>query len=92
MLEIHTSAVTPAHILEVSGHVKKFNDSTVKDHTTGTYHRADHLLEDTMKELLKNPNLSADKISEYRTVLRSADEYSIEELTKILVDYNVKVG
>lgn len=90
MLEIDTATVTPAHVLEASGHVKKFNDSTVKDLTTGAYHRADHLLEDAMTDLLKQSGLSTDKIAEYRSVRSNADEYKLEQLAEVLKKYSIK--
>jgi len=90
MFEIDTAAVTPAQVLKASGHVKKFNDSTVKDLTTGTYHRADHLLEDAMTELMNAPNVSADKVAEYRLIRTNADDYNLEQLSEILKKYEIK--
>jgi len=90
MLEIDTSTVTPEVVLKTSGHVKKFNDLTVKDLTTGAYHRADHLLEDAMKDLIKAPSTPTDKLDEYRTVLRSADDYTCEQLGVIMKKYDIK--
>lgn len=92
MLEIDTATVTPEHVLKASGHVKKFNDLTVKDLTTGAYHRADHLLEDFMEGLMKVVGTSPAKMEEYRTVIKLADEYTVEELTEILQKYGVVVS
>merc|ERR1712130_62898 len=89
MLEIDTSTVTPEVVLKTSGHVKKFNDLTVKDLTTGGYHRADHLLEDAMKDLIKASSTPTEKLEEYRTVLRSADDYTCEQLAVIMKKYNI---
>jgi len=89
MLEIDTATVTPEVVLKTSGHVKKFNDLTVKDLKTGAYHRADHLLEDAMKDLIKASSTPTEKLEEYRIVLRSADDYTCEELGAILKKYNI---
>lgn len=91
MLEIDTATVTPETVLIASGHVKKFNDFTVKDLTTGAYHRADHLLEDFMDELMKVSGTTPDQMAEYRVVKKLADDYTLEQLTEIMKKYNVVV-
>lgn len=53
MLEIETTSVTPAIVLQTSGHVEKFRDMMVKDVVTGDCHRADHLLEAVLDELIE---------------------------------------
>merc|ERR1712130_303505 len=69
MLEIDTSTVTPEVVLKTSGHVKKFNDLTIKD-------------------LIKASSTPTEKLEEYRTVLRSADDYTCEQLAVIMKKYN----
>lgn len=50
LYEIDTTSVTPYRVLDVSGHVEKFTDMLVSDLITGKEYRADHLVEDYMKE------------------------------------------
>lgn len=45
MLELDTTIMTLASVLETSGHVAKFADWMVKDLKTGEIFRADHLVE-----------------------------------------------
>ena len=46
MLELTCSCLTPAEVLETSGHVEKFADFMIKDLKTGNCHRADKLIAD----------------------------------------------
>src|SRR3989338_6728771 len=89
LLEIDSSCMTPSVVFETSGHVARFKDMMVKDIGDGSCHRADHLLEDKMDELLAQPNLTEEQIQEYKQVRGRADDYSEEELADALVKYNV---
>ena len=52
MLEIETTDIMPQVVLKTSGHEARFTDFCVKDVKTGTYTRADKLLEDHIDRLL----------------------------------------
>ena len=57
MLEIECPAVTPEPVLKASGHVERFTDFMVTDLETGDCHRADHLLENILEDILNDePN------------------------------------
>lgn len=90
MLEIETTSVTPEIVLETSGHVEKFKDFMVKDMVNGECHRADHLLEDTLDNLLKNEELSADERHALESVRAHADSYGMVELGAALTTYGAK--
>ena len=91
MLEIDTATITPEVVFIHSGHVAKFCDLMVKDLTTGSYHRADHLLEDFMDGKLSAANITPEQRTEYENVRKLADDYSQEQLTEVLRKYNVLV-
>jgi glycyl-tRNA synthetase len=48
MLEMSCTCMTPAEVLETSGHVEKFADYMVKDIKNGNCHRADKLVKDSI--------------------------------------------
>lgn len=90
MLEIDNTIVTPDYVLRASGHEERFHDFIVRDVATGNCHRADHILEDFMEALLKDPKCPTDKRAEYEQHKREADNYSLEEIGAILKKYDVR--
>jgi glycyl-tRNA synthetase len=56
MLEVDCTMLTPEKVLEVSGHVGKFADWMCKDKQSGEIFRADHLVEEVLKDRLKSDN------------------------------------
>ena len=95
--EISSTSLTPAVVLETSGHVLRFKDFMVNDLVDGSCHRADHLLEYKLEELLeKNTAAPPEKrlpeatVLEMKKDLARADDMSVEELGKALVKYGVK--
>eukprot|EP01127_Copromyxa_protea_P002079 TRINITY_DN11966_c0_g1_i1.p1 TRINITY_DN11966_c0_g1~~TRINITY_DN11966_c0_g1_i1.p1 ORF type:complete len:657 (-),score=189.85 TRINITY_DN11966_c0_g1_i1:50-1996(-) len=90
MLQISTSALGPECVFKASGHVDKFEDMMVKDLKSGDAYRADHLLEEHIEELLKNPKLTAEEKNKLQTDVARADDYSCEELGAKLKEYGVK--
>lgn len=48
MLEVDCPSLTPEDVLKTSGHVDRFADWMCKDHKTGEYLRADHLVENVL--------------------------------------------
>lgn len=90
MLEVDCPCVTPEVVLKASGHVDKFTDLMVKDEKTGTCYRADHLLKDFCKDKLeRDPNLPAEKATEFRHVLAVLDDLSSEELGAKIKEYGI---
>ena len=91
MLEMECTNLTPAAVLQTSGHVERFTDLMVKDPPTGECFRADKLLEDAIDELLeKNPNFTAEEKEQHLRIQRQADAFSPEELDALLVQYECK--
>lgn len=90
MLEVDCTALTPYDVLEASGHTAKFCDLLVTDVTTGTPHRADHLLQDKLDQLLLDPKLPEDKRKEIQTDYNRADEMSGAEMDAALIKYAIK--
>jgi len=91
MLEMECTNLTPAAVLQTSGHVERFTDLMVKDPPTGECFRADKLLEDAIDELLeKNPNFTAEEKENHLRIQRQADAFSPEELDALLVQYECK--
>lgn len=90
MLEVDCPCVTPEIVLKASGHVDKFTDLMVKDLTTGTCYRADHLLKDFCNDKLQRDlSLPAHKVSELKHVLAMLDDFSAEELGAKIRDYGI---
>ena len=91
MLEMECTSLTPAAVLQTSGHVDRFTDLMVKDPPTGECFRADKLLEDAIDELLeKNPNFTEEEKEEHLRIWRQADAFTPEELDSYLVKYECK--
>lgn len=74
MLEVDCTALTPYDVLEASGHTAKFCDLLVSDSSNNAPYRADHLLQDKLEELLKNPKLTEDERTTLQTDYNRADE------------------
>ena len=91
MLEMECTNLTPAVVLQTSGHVDRFTDLMVKDPATGECFRADKLLEDAIDNLLEtNPNLPSEEKEAHLRIQRQADAYSPEELDHLLIKYECK--
>ena len=80
MLEIDTTAITPAPVLQASGHVDKFAGWMCKDPVRGDYLRADHLVQSVLETRLDNYKtkgenkrgeniLDDDTVKEYEAIL-----------------------
>jgi glycyl-tRNA synthetase len=69
MLEMECTSLTPANVLQTSGHVERFTDFMVRDVVTGECFRADKLLEDAIdKYLAAHPEFSSDEADEHRII------------------------
>jgi glycyl-tRNA synthetase len=92
MLEISTSAVTPAPVLRVSGHEERFTDFLVHDKETKEAFRADKLLEGFIDRAIA-PDAAQPLTSEEKEALQlvrvQADSFSQEELTDVLIKHEV---
>ncbi|KAJ2766288.1 Glycine--tRNA ligase 1, mitochondrial [Coemansia nantahalensis] len=58
MLEVDCSILTPAKVLETSGHVAKFADWMCRDTVTHDFCRADHLVEEALEARLEGDALA----------------------------------
>lgn len=92
MLEVECPAVTPEPVLKASGHVERFTDFMVTDVVTGDCHRADHLLERILEDILDDPNAhgGAEAESEAREMLVRVGEMGAQDLDEALKKYNAK--
>jgi len=66
MLEIEASMMTPAKVLETSGHAERFADLMVKDLKTGECFRADHLLEGFIEKQCSDKSVSQEMKDELK--------------------------
>lgn len=69
MMELDCPAITPAPVLETSGHVGHFSDLMCKDPVKGEFLRADHLVETVLETRLEVKELDPDVSREYREIL-----------------------
>jgi len=89
MLEMECTNLTPAAVLQTSGHVDRFTDLMVKDPPTGECFRADKLLEEAIDDLLeKNPTMPTEEKESHLRIQRQADAFKPEELDALLIKYN----
>lgn len=93
ILEIEATSVTPEIVLKTSGHVEKFRDMMVKDVVTNEWHRADHILEAVLDELIEKAQKSGNdseviKLKKDRALAGSLQEP--EKLQEKLIEYSVK--
>ena len=91
MLEVECTCLTPECVLKTSGHVDRFFDFQVKDLETGTCHRADHLLEGHIDDLLAaGDGIDAARKVELEHIRAQADAYSVEELGAVIAELGIK--
>jgi glycyl-tRNA synthetase len=90
MQQVSASSLTPEIVFKSSGHCDNFEDNMVRDEVTQECYRADHLLENAIQELLKNKNLTLEQILELQNDYARADDFSLEDLSEKLEQYNVK--
>lgn len=89
MLEIECPAVTPEPVLKASGHVERFTDFMVTDLETGDCHRADHLLETILEDIL-NDEPNTERAREAHEMLVRVGEMGAKDLDAALKKYNAK--
>jgi len=90
MLEIEASMMTPAKVLETSGHAERFADLMVKDLKTGECFRADHLLEGFIEKQCSDKSVSQDMKDELKKLEPLIEGMSKEELGETMKKYEVK--
>lgn len=93
VLEIDCPTMMPEEVLKTSGHVDRFTDWMVKDLKTGECFRADHLIEDKLKEYLeKNRNkLNDDDISRIERDIDLVDNLCTKDALNFKIkEYNIR--
>ena len=90
LLEIDCTMLTPESVLKSSGHVARFADFMVKDLKTGSCFRADHLLEGFLEKMIQDKKVDEVKKTKAREVIKQIDNYGLEELKKLMIEYEVK--
>lgn len=82
--------MTPAKVLETSGHAERFADLMVKDLKTGECFRADHLLEGFIEKQCSDKSVSQDMKDELKKLEPLIEGMSKEELGETMKKYEVK--
>ncbi|KAF8822647.1 glycyl-tRna synthetase [Cardiosporidium cionae] len=92
MLEISATSLTPYKVLKASGHVDRFTDLMVRDHTTQEVFRADQYLEDVLQDKVKFFHSQQISLSPERRdlLLRSVPSLSCAELAVVYKELNLK--
>lgn len=90
MLELEASCLTPAPVLKASGHVEKFHDLLVRDVETGDCFRADHLLADTLNQLIDDATTSEQDRLEMTSLRERLDELSQADMDEAIHKYKAK--
>ena len=90
MLEIESTCLTPKSVFEASGHCAKFMDTMIQDITTNENFRADHLLEDALKQIIESSEVLVERKTEAEQVLSIIESLSQQDLDKIIKDWQIK--
>ncbi|CAH8620696.1 unnamed protein product [Dicrocoelium dendriticum] len=90
LLEVDCSMLTPAPVLQASGHVERFTDLMVKDVQTGDCFRADHLVKSSLETKMKNKKTTDSEKEEICKILLQLDNLSADELDAIIRKYDMK--
>lgn len=90
MLELDTTVLTPHDVLKASGHVDRFTDFMVRDSKTGDFYRADHLLEDRLEKMLKDPATQAEQKQELEHILAQLDDLKEPQLQALIDRFGLK--
>ncbi|THD20520.1 Glycyl tRNA synthetase [Fasciola hepatica] len=90
LLEVDCSMLTPAPVLQASGHVERFTDLMVKDMKTGECFRADHLVKANLEAKQKHKKTSEAEKQEIQKLLTQLDNFGSKELDDIIRRYDMK--
>ncbi|KAF6777995.1 hypothetical protein AHF37_02697 [Paragonimus kellicotti] len=90
LLEVDCSMLTPAPVLQASGHVERFADLMVKDTKTGDCFRADHLVKSNLEAKQKHKKTSETEKVEIQRLLTQVDNLTSDELNAIIRRYDMK--
>ncbi|KAA3680240.1 glycyl-tRNA synthetase [Paragonimus westermani] len=90
LLEVDCSMLTPAPVLQASGHVERFADLMVKDIKTGECFRADHLIKSNLEAKQKHKKTSETEKTEIQRLLTQVDNLSSDELNAIIRRYDMR--
>ncbi|VDP89208.1 unnamed protein product, partial [Echinostoma caproni] len=90
LLEVDCSMLTPAPVLQASGHVDRFTDLMVKDVKTGECFRADHLVKANLEAKQKHKKTTEAEKQEIQKLLAQLDNFGSKELDDIIRRYEMK--
>lgn len=90
MLQVDCSTLTPVQVMEASGHLTRFTDWMVKDELTGECYRVDHLIKDSLNNLLGDKKTSAERKSEIESSLKKLETMSAKEINEQIAKYGIK--
>ncbi|KAF7232882.1 hypothetical protein EG68_07776 [Paragonimus skrjabini miyazakii] len=90
LLEVDCSMLTPAAVLQASGHVERFTDLMVKDTKNGDCFRADHLVKSNLEAKQKHKKTSETEKVEIQRLLTQLDNLSSDELNAIIRRYDMR--
>lgn len=92
MLEVDCTALTPAEVLRVSGHVDKLADDMCRDPVKGEYLRADHLVKGVLEARLvaASPKLDKTTAAEYERILAQLDNYDGPALGALIEQHDIR--
>ncbi|KAG5446620.1 Glycine--tRNA ligase [Clonorchis sinensis] len=90
LLEVDCSMLTPAPVLQASGHVERFTDFMVKDVETGECFRADHLVKANLEAKLKHKKTSEQEKEELQRLLLQLDNFGGDELNSLIRKYGMR--
>lgn len=90
MLELDCVSLTPEVVFQASGHVARFADFMVKDEQTNECYRADKLVAEYLESQLESPDLSIDKVEQFKQLLKKVDGMNGKELGETINQLGIK--
>jgi len=91
--EIETAEIMPEKVFVASGHITNFVDPVAKCKKCGTYHRADHILEDFLKKSFEGLTAKElTKIIKDNNIKCPKCKGSLEDITTLMMMFPLSIG